>query len=162
MVLIALLLIFFYLLYVVQPIFESAKVEKRDSFNVANAEQIVGLGVEEQTEVAYLLSQQGKVDFYNVEKVDFGKKLKTLNVTLPSDVSSFATSAPFQGQYAYGLENGTVMVVVPKFLVTFPNNERKLTPRVDYPLGEMALEVDEQGAAISALHLVIMKTKQPL
>ncbi len=148
MVLIALLLIFFYLLYVVQPIFESAKVEKRDSFTVSNADQIVGLGVEEQTEVAYLLSQQGQVDFYNVEKARFGKKLKTLNVALPSEVTSFATSAPFQGQYAYGLENGTVMVVVPKFLVTFPNNERKLTPRVDYPLGEMALEVDAQGAAI--------------
>ncbi|ATG78826.1 ABC transporter permease subunit [Pseudoalteromonas fuliginea] len=149
MVLIALLLIFFYLLYVVQPIFESAKVEKRDSFNVANADQIVGLGVEEQTEVAFLLSKQGNVDFYNVEKASFGKKLKTLDVELPSEVSSFATSAPFQGQYAYGLQNGSVVIVAPKFLVTFPNNERKLTPRVDYPLGEMALEVDEEGAAIS-------------
>ncbi len=63
-------------------------------------------------------------------------------------MSSFATSAPFQGQYAYGLENGSVKIVIPKFMVTFPNNERKLTPRLDYPLGELALEVDEQGAAI--------------
>ncbi|AYM87821.1 ABC transporter permease subunit [Pseudoalteromonas agarivorans] len=148
MVLIALLLIFFYLLYVVQPIFESAKVEKRNSFNVANAEQIVGLGVEEQTEVAFLLSQQGKVDFYSVQDGSFGKKLKTLSAELPSDASSFANSAPFQGHYAFGLENGSVMLVAPKFLVTFPNNERKLTPRLDYPLGKMALEVDEQGAAI--------------
>ncbi|MDC9497839.1 MULTISPECIES: ABC transporter permease subunit [unclassified Pseudoalteromonas] len=148
MVLIALLLIFFYLLYVVQPIFESAKVEKRNSFNVANAEQIVGLGVEEQTEVAFLLSQQGKVDFYSVQDGSFGKKLKTLSAELPSDASSFANSAPFQGHYAFGLENGSVVLVAPKFLVTFPNNERKLTPRLDYPLGKMSLEVDEQGAAI--------------
>ncbi|AZN33906.1 ABC transporter permease subunit [Pseudoalteromonas sp. Xi13] len=148
MVLIALLLIFFYLLYVVQPIFESAKVEKRNSFNVANAEQIVGLGVEEQTEVAFLLSQQGEVDFYSVQDGSFGKKLKTLSAELPSDASSFANSAPFQGHYAFGLENGSVVLVAPKFLVTFPNNERKLTPRLDYPLGKMALEVDEQGAAI--------------
>jgi len=148
MVLIALLLIFFYLLYVVQPIFESAKVEKRASFNVANTEQIVGLGVEEQTEVAYLLDNQGQVNFYSVDKAQFGKKLKTLNATLPAQVTSFANSAPFQGHYAYGLENGTVTIVAPKFLVTFPNNERKLTPRLGYPLGEMALEVDEQGAAI--------------
>jgi len=148
MVLIALLLIFFYLLYVVQPIFESAKVEKRASFNVANAEQIGGLGVEEQTEVAYLLDNQGQVNFYSVDKANFGKKLKTLNATLPAKVTSFANSAPFQGHYAYGLENGTVTIVAPKFLVTFPNNERKLSPRLGYPLGEMALEVDEQGAAI--------------
>ncbi len=148
MVLIALLLIFFYLLYVVQPIFESAKVEKRASFNVANADQIVGLGVEEQTEVAYLLDKQGQVNFYSVDKANFGKKLETLNAALSGQVTSFANSAPFQGHYAYGLENGTVTIVKPKFLVTFPNNERKLSPRLGYPLGEMALEVDEQGVAI--------------
>lgn len=149
MVLIALLLIFFYLLYVVQPIFESAKVETRDSFALSNAEQIVGLGVEEQTEVAFLLSKQGNVDFYSVEKQGFGKKLKSLAVPLDSDVSSFSVSAPFQGHYAYGLENGSVVLVAPKFLVTFPNNERKLTPRLGYPLGEdKPLQVDIDGAAI--------------
>ncbi|MEI8644184.1 ABC transporter permease subunit [Pseudoalteromonas sp. Hal040] len=149
MVLVALLLIFFYLLYVVQPIFESAKVETRNSVKLQNASEVVGLGIEEQTEVAFLLGEKGSVDFYNVEKEHFGKKITTLNAELPSDVSSFASSAPFQGQYAYGLENGTVVVVAPKFLVTFPNNQRQLTPRLDYPLGDMALEVDEQGAAIT-------------
>ncbi|MBB1335143.1 MULTISPECIES: ABC transporter permease subunit [Pseudoalteromonas] len=148
MVLIALLLIFFYLLYVVQPIFESAKVETRDSFALSNAEQIVGLGIEEQTEIAFLLSKQGKVDYYSVEKKGFGKKLASLVVPLDSEVSSFASSAPFQGHYAYGLENGSVMIVSPKFLVTFPNNERKLTPRLGYPLGEKTLLVDDNGAAI--------------
>ena len=149
MVLVALLLIFFYLLYVVQPIFESAKVETRNSVKLQNASEVVGLGIEEQTEVAFLLGEKGNVDFYNVEKEQFGKKITTLNTELPSDVSSFASSAPFQGQYAYGLENGSVVVVAPKFLVTFPNNQRQLTPRLDYPLGDMALEVDDQGAAIT-------------
>ena len=149
MVLVALLLIFFYLLYVVQPIFESAKVDTRNSVKLQNASEVVGLGIEEQTEIAFLLGEKGNVDFYNVEKEQFGKKITTLNTELPSDVSSFASSAPFQGQYAYGLENGSVVVVTPKFLVTFPNNQRKLTPRLDYPLGDMALEVDEQGAAIT-------------
>jgi len=149
MVLVALLLIFFYLLYVVQPIFESAKVDTRNSVKLQNASEVVGLGIEEQTEIAFLLGEKGNVDFYNVEKEQFGKKITTLNTELPSDVSSFASSAPFQGQYAYGLENGSVVVVAPKFLVTFPNNQRQLTPRLDYPLGDMALEVDEQGAAIT-------------
>ena len=149
MVLVALLLIFLYLLYVVQPIFESAKVDTRNSVKLQNASEVVGLGIEEQTEIAFLLGEKGNVDFYNVEKEQFGKKITTLNTELPSDVSSFASSAPFQGQYAYGLENGSVVVVAPKFLVTFPNNQRQLTPRLDYPLGDMALEVDEQGAAIT-------------
>ncbi|MDN3379040.1 MULTISPECIES: ABC transporter permease subunit [unclassified Pseudoalteromonas] len=149
MVLIALLLIFFYLLYVVQPIFESAKVETRDSFALNNTEQVVGLGVEEQTEVAFLLSKQGNVDFYSVAEASFGDKLESLDVSLEADVTSFANSAPFQGLYAYGLENGTVSIVAPKFLVTFPNNTRKLTPRLDYPLGEISLVVDDGGIALS-------------
>ncbi len=149
MVLVALLLIFFYLLYVVQPIFESAKVETRNTVKLQNASEVVGLGIEEQTEVAFLLDKKGNVDFYNVEEEQFGKKIITLNTELSSDISSFASSAPFQGQYAYGLENGSVVVVAPKFLVTFPNNQRQLTPRLDYPLGDRALEVDDQGAAIT-------------
>ncbi|MGO3915156.1 MAG: ABC transporter permease subunit [Pseudoalteromonas sp.] len=148
MVLIALLLIFFYLLYVVQPIFESAKIEKRNSVMLSNIEQVVGLGVEEQTEIAYLLNQQGHVDFYSVKDGSFGKKIQTLPVNLTAEVSSFASSAAFQGQYAYGLENGSVVIVKPKFQVTFPNNERLLTPRLGYPLSEKALEVDPEGKAI--------------
>lgn len=148
MVLMALLLIFLYLLHVVQPIFESAKVTKRDSFRVTNVEQILGLGVEEQTEIAFLLNKTGAVDFYSVKKANFGKKLVTLDVALPAEVTSFANSTPYQGHFAYGLANGTVSVVAPKFLATFPNNERKLAPRLGFPLGEMSLKVDEQEMPI--------------
>jgi phosphate transport system permease protein len=149
MVLLALLLIFFYLLYIVEPVFESADVEKRNSFPISTPERVVGLGIEEQTEFAYLLYDQGQVDFYQVDSSNFGKKIPSSNFNLPAKATSFATSAPFQGQYAYGLDNGSVLVVAPKFTVTFPNNERKLTPKLEYPLGNMALNVDVDGVAIS-------------
>ncbi|TMP88839.1 phosphate ABC transporter permease [Pseudoalteromonas ruthenica] len=147
MVLVALLLIFFYLLYVVQPIFESAHIEERASFDVAQ-QDVVGLGLEEQTEIAYLLKRDGAVDFYNIQEQGFGQQMTELKTALPADVTSFASSAPHQGLYAYGLSNGEAVIVKPSFMVSFPNNQRKLTPRLTYPLGEKPLEVDPQGQAI--------------
>ncbi|WP_105264841.1 ABC transporter permease subunit [Pseudoalteromonas sp. T1lg76] len=147
MVLVALLLIFFYLLYVVQPIFESAEVQERAHFTV-DQQEVVGLGLEEQTEVAYLLKRSGAVDFYNIQGTDFGKQITELTAELPAAVSSFATSAPHQGLYAYGLDSGEVVIVKPSFQVTFPNNQRKMTPVLNYPLGSEPLTVDQQGAAI--------------
>lgn len=149
MVLVALLLIFFYLLYVVQPIFESVKVEKRAEVSLNDATRYVGVGVEEQTEVAYVLSNTGEVDFYQVAGKSAGKPLIQAQVTLEGKVTSFAKSAPHEGLFAYGLDNGQVQVVKPSFLVTFPNNKRLLTPTVRYPLDEKQLVVDEQGKALT-------------
>lgn len=147
MVLVALLLIFFYLLYVVQPIFESAHIEQRDSFAV-QADNVVGLGVEEQTEIAYLLRRDGVVDFYRVKGEQFGQAVTSLPTSIEADVTSFASSAPHKGLYSYGLSDGSVVIVKPSFNVSFPNNVRKLTPTLNYPLGESALEVDPQGQPI--------------
>ena len=149
MVLVALLLIFFYLLYVVQPILESAKVEKRVEVSLSAANNYVGVGVEEQTEIAYLLDDTGYVDFYQVKGANSGELLKRLEVELTGQVSSFARSAPFLGQYAYGLDNGQVQLVKPSFLVTFPGDQRVITPRLSYPLEGMQLLVDEQQQAIT-------------
>ena len=149
MVLVALLLIFFYLLYVVEPILESAKVEKRTDVELSSNTQYVGVGVEEQTEIAYLLKESGSVDFYRIKGEQSGALMKSLEVELNGSVSSFAQSAPFLGLYAYGLDNGEIKLVKPSFLVTFPANERLITPRISYPLDGQQLVIDEQGQEIS-------------
>ena len=124
MVLVALLLIFFYLLYVVQPVFESATVEKRTDIQLTQGKSYQGIGLEEQTEIAYLLGQQGSVDFYQIKGENAGKKLETLEVELDGKVTAFAQSMPFLGLYAYGLDNGQVQLVKPMFKVSFPGNQR--------------------------------------
>ncbi|MEI5640491.1 MULTISPECIES: ABC transporter permease subunit [unclassified Pseudoalteromonas] len=148
MVLVALLLIFFYLLYVVQPVFESATVEKRTNIQLTQGKSYQGIGLEEQTEIAYLLGEQGSVDFYQIKGENAGKKLDSLQVELEGNVTAFAQSMPFLGLYAYGLDNGQVQLVKPMFKVSFPGNERVLTPRLSYPLDAKQLMVDEQGQAI--------------
>ncbi|MFC3033550.1 ABC transporter permease subunit [Pseudoalteromonas fenneropenaei] len=159
LVLVALLLIFFYLLYVVEPIFESAKVEKRSEISLTDATQYVGIGIEEQTEVAYLLSNQGRVDFYAVAGKEQGKLLQSVEAKFDGKITSFAKSAPHQGLFAYGLDNGQVQIVKPAFLVTFPNNKRVLTPTLRYPLAEQALVVDDSANAINKLAFTLTEER---
>ncbi len=158
MVLVALLLIFFYLLYVVQPIFESAKVETRNAFTLAQGDKALGLGVEEQTEIAYVMTQQGEAVFYRVKGDQFGKELKREAIQLGAKTSSFAESAPHQSLYAYGLENGQMLITKPKFLVTFPGNQRVITPALDFPFGETPLQMDEEGQAIESFAFAVETT----
>ncbi len=61
-----LILIFLYLLYVVKPIFESAEIEPIASHVVTSTSPILTAGVDELKEVAYLINQQGVVDFYQI------------------------------------------------------------------------------------------------
>ena len=90
MVLVALLLIFFYLLYVVEPILESAKVEKRTDVSLSSEKNYVGIGVEEQTEIAYLLEDSGHVDFYHIKGDSSGQLMKSLDVELDGNITTFA------------------------------------------------------------------------
>jgi phosphate transport system permease protein len=148
MVLAALLMIFFYLLYVVAPIFESASITPRNEFKLPAGQEVLAVGMEEQTEIAYLLTKSGGMDFYQVKGANFGEKITSSQVNLESNITSFAQSAPHLGLYAYGLSNGGMTLVHPKFDVTFPNDKRVITPGISYPVGESALIVDENEQAI--------------
>jgi len=52
---------------------------------------------------------------------------------------------------AYGLSDGRALVIKPVYDVSYPNDVRVITPRIEYPLGETPFVVDEQERAL--LHL---------
>ena len=137
MVLCALLLIFFYLLYVVQPVFNSAHIEVRNKIENITTEY-AAVGIEEQTEIAFGLTDSGVVDFYRVKGDKAGEKLNSETVNVDGEIAAFAASAPHQAHYGYINNRGELTVVKPSFRVSFPNDVRVLTPVVDYPLGEAA------------------------
>ncbi len=147
LVLVALLLIFFYLLYVVQPIFESAQVSVRNSFVTNNAASIRAVGMEEQSEIGYTLAND-KVDFYHIKGEKTGQSIASIALTFENQVTAFAKSAPHQGLYAYGFDNGGIVFVEPSFAVSFPDNKRHITPEVKFPYGQTSMQVVESGDAI--------------
>ncbi len=148
-VLICLLLIFFYLLYVVLPIFESAHIEKQSEFKLANETKILALGMEEQNEIGYRFSEDGRVDFFSLQGSNAGQIL--LSEKAQGKVSSFTQSVPVAGLYAYGFQDGTAQVIEPQFDLSYPNDQRQITPLLGYPMGSDNLTIDPQGNALTKL-----------
>ncbi|MCU8070783.1 ABC transporter permease subunit [Shewanella sp. SM32] len=151
MVFVALLLIFFYLLYVIKPIFDSADVIPVKSVSYQHADvPTLMVGAEEQNEVMYRVSVHGQVDFYTVAD---GSLLSSFTPTLPAGVTvtSAAVAVPSEQRFALGLSNGQVIVAGLEFGLTYPNNKRLITPKLRYPAGETPITVDETGSAIHKL-----------
>ncbi|MGR3968549.1 ABC transporter permease subunit [Shewanella sp. 1180_01] len=151
MVFVALLLIFFYLLYVIKPIFDSADVTpvKTVSYQHADVPTLM-VGAEEQNEVMYRVAVDGQVDFYTVAD---GSLLSSFTPPLPAGVTvtSAAVAVPSEQRFALGLSNGQVLVAGLEFGLSYPNNKRLITPKLRYPAGETPITVDETGSAIHKL-----------
>lgn len=153
LVLVALLLIFGYLLYVVKPIFDSARVEPGSEFSLQTRSgetlgETVLLGVEEQNELVYRFSDNGAVSFYSLPEQ--GKQIA--HFELDHEVSSVAKSVS-RNMVAYGVAEGGIQVLSPKFNVSYPDNIRVIQPEVVFPFGEPPLLVDAQGRTLNQLSI---------
>ncbi|MCE9685048.1 ABC transporter permease subunit [Shewanella sp. AS16] len=146
LVFVALLLIFFYLLYVIKPIFDGADVTPVTNVSYQNADiPTLMVGSDEQNEVLYRVARNGQVDFYsalNQQRVDSFKPELAAGVT----VSSSAVSAPSEQRFALGLSNGQVLITDIAFGLTYPDNKRLITPELRYPVGKTPLALTDGGA----------------
>lgn len=148
-VIVAILLIFFYLLYEVAPLFESAKIERWQTNNeevapyaVPGTGKTLYLTMEEQTEIGLRVTDNGSMIFFDTRN---GEVLKEESVSLPEGVSvtSFALASEYSGIFALGLSNGQAYVFKQKYKSTYPNGIRVITPALEYPLGAEPIQVSE-------------------
>ena len=152
-VIVAVVMIFFYLLYVVFPLFLSANAESVSVYDVP--EKILGktllLEMEEQNEVAARFTDSGQVVFFDAAT---GKTILNKTVAIPEGarIVSFSQGSPInEGAVIYGLSDGRAVVVKHQYKVTYPNNIRLITPSLEYPLGEQPLVLDDSGAALELI-----------
>ena len=148
----AIVLIFFYLLYVVVPLFASAEAEAVGQYDVPELAEgkTVLLAMEEQNEVAVRFTEQGKVIFFSVSNGET-IKLESLDIPQESQISSFAQGDQTKGVVAYGLSDGRAIVVKHNYKVTYPNDKRLITPVIEYPLGMDPIVVDKAGMGLKKL-----------
>jgi phosphate transport system permease protein len=160
-VIVAIVLIFFYLLYVVLPLFGSAKATSIAEYDLPEKTfgKTVLLETEEQNEVAARFTDSGQIIFFEVAN---GKTLLTQAITIPegAHITSFAQGSLIsQGGVAYGLSDGRVIIVKHQYKVTYPNNKRQITPSLEYPLGEQPLVIDETGAPLEKIAVKVETDK---
>lgn len=144
-VIIAILLIFFYLLYVVIPMFESAEIKESVSYTAPGEGKTVHLGLEEQGTIGVRFTDSGQVIFFNTESGDI---VHHEDLKLSARVSSVSANLDL---VVLGLENGSALAVRYKFDLSYPKDVRTLTPRLEYPLGSELLVLDESGEALSQI-----------
>ncbi|MBV4540461.1 ABC transporter permease subunit [Pseudomonas vlassakiae] len=150
-VLAAITLIFFYLAYVVLPLFQGAELTSKKALEPAWLQQDAGkplmIALEEQNLVGMRVSDKGQAIFFETKS---GKQLSRVDLPLPAgtQVSSISADQPGSPLVVLGLSNGQALVFHHTYKVTYPDNKKTITPGVDYPYGQEPFVLDEQGRAL--------------
>ncbi len=151
-VIIAITLIFFYLTLVVLPLFKPADMTQVAQYprpGDTTGETLL-LSMEEQGEIARRLDHRGKLVFFAIRD---GQSLQQHALAVPAgvQVTAFAQEEPSAKVFALGLSDGSALVVKPEYEVSYPDDQRLITPKLSYPLGETPIELDPRGEPIRAL-----------
>jgi phosphate transport system permease protein len=154
-VLAAITLIFFYLAYVVAPLFQGAKLTANTVQTPAwmkDAGKPMVLVIEEQNQIGMRVSDRGEALFFHLSD---GSELSRVTLPLPAGahVTSVAQDQPGTPLIAVGLSNGQVLVFKHAYPITYPGNQKTITPAITYPYGETPLVLDEEGRALEHVNL---------
>lgn len=155
-VIIAILLIFFYLLYEVAPLFKSADIEpwkhngeESSNYSVPGSGKTLYLSMEEQAEIGVRVNDQGEISFF---KSHNGEVLLTEQVELNGNqITNFALISEPSHIFALGLSNGEAILIKHSYKSTYPDGKRVITPFIEYPFGEAPIEVSDSALNLLAV-----------
>ncbi len=135
-VIVAVLLIFFYLLYVVFPLFRSAHLEAANRYASPGGQGDTQLlAVEEQAQIGMRLKRSGELLFFSL-----GDGLVLARETLPIAADFASELDREQGLLAVMNASGELVLVQHKYSIGYPEHgERIITPQVLYPYGRDSL-----------------------
>lgn len=140
----ALLLIFFYLVSEVAPLFAPAHVESRPVYQAPGQGKTLYSTVEEQGEIAMRVSDTGTVTFFDLTsgavRSEQPLALNGLGVVAVTEVSVE------RGELAASLSDGSVLQFSHHYDITYPDDKRLITPSVRYPKGEAPTPFMPQAA----------------
>jgi len=156
----AVLLILFYLLYVVTPLFLPAKISQTSLNSGADwlKNDTVFLSLEEQQQVAFRITQKGSAEFFSldglnlIESAEIGKAGQNVAVA--------AADQSYSGLVAVAFEDGRVSLLGNHYSTDFSAGIelRKIIPTLDYPYGTAQREL-MPGGGITGLALSDSETE---
>jgi len=148
-VIIAILLIFFYLLYEVFPLFVPASSDRVAEYAVPGGGNTLAMEIEEQSGMAVRYTSEGRAVFFLTAS---GEPAESIDVAGAVDhTTAVAEGIPGSGKVALGLDDGGMVLVKHVFKVSYPNDVRTLTPQLEYPYGEQPLTLFEEPRAVTRL-----------
>ena len=143
-VLFAILLIFFYLLYEIMPLFQSASIKADSQFKTTTPAAALYLAMEEQAEVGFRLARDGETAFFQLSD---GALLSASQLPLGgAEILSFALESEESRLFALGLTDGKVLIAKHDYRSSYPNDKRVITPELRFPYGDKAFLLSEGRA----------------
>jgi len=151
----AITLIFFYLAYVVLPMFQGASLDSRKPVQAAWLNEAAApllLTLEEQNQMGMRLDQGGQVQFFDAKSM---QAVSRVQLPIPADTRIVAVGQdqPGSNRVALGLSNGQVLVFQHVYKITYPNDVKTINPSIEYPFGEAPIELDTQGRELDHVGL---------
>ena len=151
-VIIAILMIFFYLFWVVLPLFASAKVEIDETYTLGTVASVspgalAHVSIEEYGEIAFTLDRSGHYSFFHTraqEKIAAGELLDP-----DEGFAAFSAGDPSTNAVFLATTDGKLRVVKTQYDVSYPNDERAIAPSISYPLGEAPFDLGQNGQDIN-------------
>ncbi len=146
-VIVAIMLIFFYLLYIVYPLFKDASVSKTSQYSLSSEYgNTLHLAIEEQNKIAVQYTDRGYAVFFDAQN---GKQIKTVKLfNSKASVSSFKLSTQVNNTVAFGLSNGHAVIVRHQFKISYPDDKIHIEPEIIFPAGKQPLIVDKNKKAL--------------
>ena len=123
--------------------FGSAEIKESVTYSAPGEGRTLHLGIEEQGTIGVRFTDNGHVIFFNT---DSGNIVHDESLDLPARISSISSNIDL---VVLGLENGSALAVQYKFDLSYPNDVRTLTPRLEFPLGKELLLLDESEQALT-------------
>ncbi len=142
-------LIFFYLAYVVAPLFRGASLQAQPLPQpdwLASAGTPLLLGLDEQNRIGLHLAASGEATFFTLAD---GQPVLRERLPLPPGVgiTSQAQDAP-RGLIALGLSDGRVLVAHKRYVSRYPQGNRVIIPELDFPYGRTPLDLGADRTAL--------------
>ncbi|QDX96836.1 ABC transporter permease subunit [Pectobacterium carotovorum subsp. carotovorum] len=154
LVLAMLLLIFFYLLYVVTPLFLSPTVNGHKTVQRHSAEPSLALGLSDNGKIGFRIDRQGYGEF-----ISFAENQPMSRIQLVPTLSLLAQSQGERQIYALSQPDGRLIFVQP-ILSRMVSRTENHSPVWEYPLGEQAYSLGLPAQPLRHLAMAAVGEKQ--
>ena len=144
----ALMLIFFYLLAVIAPIFTSVTVEPLSQYPTSYKNATLAIGSDEQGKMAYRIDDKGQVQF-----IDLQNKKQVSETQTIDNPTAFAATIESQDWFAFGGSKGQVQFSQIGFQTNYSQGKRQLIPYVESFTPFPLIQIDEKQQALTQVAL---------
>lgn len=128
-VLVALILLFVYLIFMVIPLFSDASIELKDTYSIDIIDKNVALGIDDEGETAFTLSNQGEIQFWSLA----GPQTRPiLSKTIIDNGDLLVRASTGDGWYGVANIKGDMTFFQPKFNYQRIGDESASKPDIDY------------------------------